>query len=417
MRSCRERRLGGRTNVAGEGRRRNGGGLVKWLPWLALVVVVAVALMLGADRGGGPETVSQRTERLSRSVRCPTCRDLSAAESDAAAAKAVRLAIRRDVEAGRTDVEIRAGLASRYGRDILLTPDSRGVVGLVWVLPVAAVVIGLGGLALAFRRWRPARPAPLARRPRPRRGSTGRMTETDDREFLLRSIRDLEAERDRRATSPPDDYANLRDDYTARAAAALRGEPATTAPIRRSWIVFAGILVLAIGAGLVVANSAGERTPTDALTGSITASTNDRLARASELIAAGKAVDALKMYDQIHPRRPEATRGPGVPRLAGPPGRFARGGPAVHRASHRRRSCLSRRPLLQGDHPLARPQGRRRRRARVPAPSSRRTPRPTASPPSRSPSNKPKPKPPPPASHSRGNSCRKTTAIASRMRC
>jgi len=128
---------------------------LKWLPWLALVVVVVVALIVGAGGGGGHESVSHRVDRIARGVRCPTCRDLSAAESDAAAAKAVRVAIRRDVQAGKSDGEIRAALASRYGRDILLTPDSSGVVGLVWVLPVAALVIGAGLLALAFRRWRP----------------------------------------------------------------------------------------------------------------------------------------------------------------------------------------------------------------------------------------------------------------------
>ena len=133
----------------------------RWLPWLALVVVVVVALVVGRS-DGGRETNAQRANRIGRGVRCPTCRDLSAAESDAAAAKAVRVAIRRDVDAGMSDAEIRAALASRYGRDILLTPDSGGVAGLVWVLPVVAVVAALGFLALAFRRWRPSGRHPSA---------------------------------------------------------------------------------------------------------------------------------------------------------------------------------------------------------------------------------------------------------------
>jgi len=134
----------------------------RWLPWIALAVVVVTALAVGATRGGGAETAAHRTDRIARGVRCPTCRDLSAAESDAAAAKAVRLAIRRDVDAGRTDAQIRAELASRYGRDILLTPDAGGVAGLVWVLPVAAVIVAIGFLAMAFRRWRPSGRLPSA---------------------------------------------------------------------------------------------------------------------------------------------------------------------------------------------------------------------------------------------------------------
>jgi len=129
--------------------------LRKWLPWGALLVVVVVAVTIGARGDGGHESVSHRTERIARGVRCPTCRDLSAAESDAAAAKAVRVAIRRGVLAGESDAEIRASLASKYGREILLTPDSSGVVGLVWVLPVVALIGGAGLLFVAFRRWRP----------------------------------------------------------------------------------------------------------------------------------------------------------------------------------------------------------------------------------------------------------------------
>jgi cytochrome c-type biogenesis protein CcmH len=137
-------------------------GIQKWLPWIALAVVVAVAVALGARGEGGHESVNHRVERIARGVRCPTCRDLSAAESDAAAAKAVRVAIRREVVAGKSDGEIRASLADRYGRDILLTPSAGGVVGLVWVLPVVAVIAGLGFLAVAFRRWRPGNRVPTA---------------------------------------------------------------------------------------------------------------------------------------------------------------------------------------------------------------------------------------------------------------
>ena len=136
--------------------------LAKWLPWLALLVVVTTAIAIGARGSGGHESVNHRVERIARGVRCPTCRDLSAAESDAAAANAVRVAIRRDVVAGKSDAQIRAELASRYGRDILLTPDSGGVVGLVWILPVVAVIAAIGFLGLAFRRWRPGTRVPTA---------------------------------------------------------------------------------------------------------------------------------------------------------------------------------------------------------------------------------------------------------------
>ena len=60
----------------------------------------------------------------------------------------------RRVRAGESDSEIRAYFVSRYGRDILLQPEGTGVAAIVWVLPVAALVCGIAGLALYFRRRR-----------------------------------------------------------------------------------------------------------------------------------------------------------------------------------------------------------------------------------------------------------------------
>ena len=126
----------------------------RWLPFLVLVPVVVVALLVGAGGGDGPPGPAARTARLSADVRCPTCEGLSAAESGTPAAAAVRQEIRRRVDAGESDAEIRAFLVSRYGKDIILTPEGTGVAALVWVLPVMAVVLGAGGLAFALRRRR-----------------------------------------------------------------------------------------------------------------------------------------------------------------------------------------------------------------------------------------------------------------------
>jgi cytochrome c-type biogenesis protein CcmH len=127
------------------------------LPWLLLVVVLAIALAIGAQGRSGPKTQAQRVKHIASEIRCPTCRNQSAAESDAAAAKAVRDEITRRVKAGESDGEIVSFLVSRYGSDILLKPESSGVASLVWILPVVAVVVALTALAIVFRRWR-ARP-------------------------------------------------------------------------------------------------------------------------------------------------------------------------------------------------------------------------------------------------------------------
>jgi len=83
------------------------------------------------------------------------------ADSPSETAKAIFDDIRRRVDAGESDGAIRAHYVGSYGQWILLRPPTSGMGAVVWVLPVTALLLGAGGLALAFRRWRrePARAA------------------------------------------------------------------------------------------------------------------------------------------------------------------------------------------------------------------------------------------------------------------
>src|SRR4029079_3334841 len=91
------------------------------------------------------------------------------------------------------------------------------------------------------------------------------------RRFLLQSLRDLERER---AAGDLDehDYRTLKDDYTARAAAVLHAIDESKAELvqerrglRRSTkataLAIAGVLLVAIVAGVFVASSSGQRVP------------------------------------------------------------------------------------------------------------------------------------------------------------
>lgn len=121
--------------------------------WFALGLVLAAALVAGTRTPSHRPSEAQRVHRIAAQLRCPECRDLSAADSDAAAARAVRAEIARRVHAGQSDAEIRAFMVSVYGSDILLTPPSSGLGALAWALPVIAVLAAAIGLAAAFARW------------------------------------------------------------------------------------------------------------------------------------------------------------------------------------------------------------------------------------------------------------------------
>jgi cytochrome c-type biogenesis protein CcmH len=123
------------------------------LAWLGLAAVVVVALVIGTtDRS--PQTRSERARSIGNTIMCPACSGESVSNSQAPVAVKIRSQIAQRVAAGETDQEIRDALASAYGRQVLMNPPKSGIAGLVWVLPVAALVVALAGLFVAFRRWR-----------------------------------------------------------------------------------------------------------------------------------------------------------------------------------------------------------------------------------------------------------------------
>lgn len=120
--------------------------------WAALGAVVAVALIIGVtDRS--PATDQERAHRIGRTVMCPACSGETVTDSQAPVAVNIRRQISQRISAGESDDEIRDALATAYGERVILTPPKSGVAGLVWVLPVAALVAAAAGLVLAFRRW------------------------------------------------------------------------------------------------------------------------------------------------------------------------------------------------------------------------------------------------------------------------
>ncbi len=132
------------------------------LVWGAMILAVGGTLGYDALASGHRITLDQKVAAIASQVRCPSCQDETADHSTTQTAAAVRATIRQRLLAGQSQGEIEAYLESRYGPGILLRPPAGGLTGLVWVLPVAAAVAALGGLAVAFYRWRPRSVAPLS---------------------------------------------------------------------------------------------------------------------------------------------------------------------------------------------------------------------------------------------------------------
>jgi cytochrome c-type biogenesis protein CcmH len=125
----------------------------RWLPWLLIGVVAIGAIAYAAWPRGGDETVDAHVRRLARELRCADCQGLSVADSTTSTARATRRDLEARIRRGESDAEIRQVYVDRYGEAILLKPASGGLGAVVWALPIAALVLGAGGLFLALRRW------------------------------------------------------------------------------------------------------------------------------------------------------------------------------------------------------------------------------------------------------------------------
>jgi tetratricopeptide (TPR) repeat protein len=141
------------------------------------------------------------------------------------------------------------------------------------------------------------------------------MTVEEERDFLLRSLDDLDREREA-GDIDDGDYVALRDDYTARAAAAIRAleadERERDAPDRgrRGRVVTAVVVVvIAVLAGVLVAQASGRRDPGELGTGAIRDTIRGRLAQARDELESGDTAAAVDAYDDVladDPANPEA---------------------------------------------------------------------------------------------------------------
>lgn len=126
----------------------------RWPGWVLLVFVVVGFLAVGATRDGGARTPDERIESISKRIACPVCQGESVYESRHPTSVNIKNAIEDRVDEGRlTDDEIVEVLVSARQGQELLVPTADGIEALAWALPATAFVLGVAGLALAFRRW------------------------------------------------------------------------------------------------------------------------------------------------------------------------------------------------------------------------------------------------------------------------
>lgn len=122
------------------------------------------SLVVGAPRGARLQgaALDARTAQVGALLRCPVCQGLSVADSPSGMAVDMKHQVRAMLASGYDEDQILAYFERSYGEFVRLKPPLRGVNWLVWLAPLAGLLLG-GSLV-----WRmlvprgPARGAPAA---------------------------------------------------------------------------------------------------------------------------------------------------------------------------------------------------------------------------------------------------------------
>ncbi|MEE9314635.1 MAG: cytochrome c-type biogenesis protein [Rhizobiaceae bacterium] len=113
--------------------------------FLKSLLVFTICFMMvpsWAFEGKLPAAKEARARALFSELRCVVCQNQSIDSSDADVAKDLREIVREQIQAGKTNKQIRGFLVSRYGQFILLKPDFGWHTILLWGAPLMLFIVG-----------------------------------------------------------------------------------------------------------------------------------------------------------------------------------------------------------------------------------------------------------------------------------
>ena len=105
------------------------------------------------------EALDRRTADIAKLLRCPVCQGLAVADSPAIMALNMREQVRELLARGYTEEQVLSYFEQSYGQFVLLKPKFQGVNALVWLLPVAALILGAVIVLVKVRKLEAPPPA------------------------------------------------------------------------------------------------------------------------------------------------------------------------------------------------------------------------------------------------------------------
>lgn len=112
-----------------------------------------VASVSQSAQQSSDSALDARTSAVAGELRCPVCQGVSIQESPSELAGQMRAVVRDQLRAGNTPDQVKAYFVSKYGEWVLLEPTPKGFNLIVYALPAAVILGGLGVVVFAVRRW------------------------------------------------------------------------------------------------------------------------------------------------------------------------------------------------------------------------------------------------------------------------
>ncbi len=125
--------------------------------FLSALILLLVAVSFAAETGKGKDTIREIEDRLV----APCCWSQPVSQHDSEIAAQIRDEVSKMVAAGKSREEILDFYVAKYGERILVTPRAKGFNTLAYILPWAALPIGIWVLILLFRKMRSPSPVPV----------------------------------------------------------------------------------------------------------------------------------------------------------------------------------------------------------------------------------------------------------------
>ncbi len=123
-----------------------------WIALLCAALLCGAVLAKEAPPAAEDEAVEQRLNVIAEELRCLVCQNESLAGSRADLAQDLRREVRKLIKDGKTDVEVKDFMVSRYGDFVLYRPPVKPTTWLLWGGPFLLLIAGIAALVFYLRR-------------------------------------------------------------------------------------------------------------------------------------------------------------------------------------------------------------------------------------------------------------------------